>query len=657
MVGLNAFGEAAWACEQIFNTQLADQRAAEPALLDFARWVLGYLGQWVEDIAASTTPARDEREVKAAAERLGRGAPLSSGAAADISLPIGLPPGLPSRADLDLRSTTVVPRATSPRRPRTCRSSSISRASIAPAEPGAPTSPSAAAAGDGRRRRRCSIPSTTRATRGMQTTLANEQFDAMPSAGGRSRSRRGVEARRRADRGPDADARAGRDSVAGDRARPRRRRADAGRRGRPISELVDLDVGADAPLAAAPADRRARQGRRPAAHRHPAVQHLPERGRRAVAPPRHRGRRVGDGAAPRRSARCRSRSPIRSPAARPRSASPTSRTSPACSSTRSRARRSSATAPTEEARLFVDAAEEIRRLLHQFAAGFLQQPVARPARAPGRARAQLGAPPRGGDGGIGARRGQGQRIAGRARHGGRAAADARRGTDAVDRAPVAEVPAPRRWPTGAAPLRSPTRDDSAADAGERGRTDEPARQRTERAADEPPAPAPERPRPPPPPDAVAPVEAADRARAPTLPSRGGAAEVEPPMRGRAVDVRRPRHVGALGVAELKPLAARRRTSPAAPVVARASTFGDVDDEIDAVDAVDLELFPIFEEEAQELLPKLDGQLRDWLREPAATDARARPACARCTRSRAAPAWPARCAWARWRTGSRPGSSG
>ena len=73
----------------------------------------------------------------------------------------------------------------------------------------------------------------------------------------------------------------------------------------------------------------------------------------------------------------------------------------------------------------------------------------------------------------------------------------------------------------------------------------------------------------------------------------------------------------LGVAELKPLAAAP-VEAARPAPARPSTFGDVDDDIDAVDAVDLELFPIFEEEAQELLPKLDGQLRDWLREPATT---------------------------------------
>ena len=108
----------------------------------------------------------------------------------------------------------------------------------------------------------------------------------------------------------------------------------------------------------------------------------------------------------------------------------------------------------------------------------------------------------------------------------------------------------------------------------------------------------------------------------------------------------------LGVSELKPLAAAPlEAARAAP--ARASTFGEVDDDIDAIDAVDLELFPIFEEEAQELLPKLDGQLRDWLREPA-TRRTPPPACGRCTRSRAARASPGRCDWARWRTGySRP----
>jgi chemosensory pili system protein ChpA (sensor histidine kinase/response regulator) len=48
--------------------------------------------------------------------------------------------------------------------------------------------------------------------------------------------------------------------------------------------------------------------------------------------------------------------------------------------------------------------------------------------------------------------------------------------------------------------------------------------------------------------------------------------------------------------------------------ARADAFDD-DDGIDAVDAIDHELWPIFEEEAEELLPQLQNRLRDWLDAP------------------------------------------
>ena len=41
----------------------------------------------------------------------------------------------------------------------------------------------------------------------------------------------------------------------------------------------------------------------------------------------------------------------------------------------------------------------------------------------------------------------------------------------------------------------------------------------------------------------------------------------------------------------------------------------LDDEIDAVDAVDAELFPIFDEEAQELMPRLGAALRRWSDQP------------------------------------------
>ncbi|MGV3681135.1 MAG: Hpt domain-containing protein [Acidovorax sp.] len=42
---------------------------------------------------------------------------------------------------------------------------------------------------------------------------------------------------------------------------------------------------------------------------------------------------------------------------------------------------------------------------------------------------------------------------------------------------------------------------------------------------------------------------------------------------------------------------------------------DIDDDIDAIDVIDPDLFPIFEEEAQELLPQLGGALRQWASRP------------------------------------------
>jgi chemosensory pili system protein ChpA (sensor histidine kinase/response regulator) len=54
----------------------------------------------------------------------------------------------------------------------------------------------------------------------------------------------------------------------------------------------------------------------------------------------------------------------------------------------------------------------------------------------------------------------------------------------------------------------------------------------------------------------------------------------------------------------------------------------IDEDIDDIDAVDEELFPIFTEEAQdELLPQLHASLRDWSRRPG--DAAAPSACMRC----------------------------
>jgi chemosensory pili system protein ChpA (sensor histidine kinase/response regulator) len=53
---------------------------------------------------------------------------------------------------------------------------------------------------------------------------------------------------------------------------------------------------------------------------------------------------------------------------------------------------------------------------------------------------------------------------------------------------------------------------------------------------------------------------------------------------------------------------------------------DDEDDIDAVDHVDADLFPIFEEEALDLLPQLSAQMRQWLDHPEGSDASA--ACMR-----------------------------
>jgi chemosensory pili system protein ChpA (sensor histidine kinase/response regulator) len=51
-------------------------------------------------------------------------------------------------------------------------------------------------------------------------------------------------------------------------------------------------------------------------------------------------------------------------------------------------------------------------------------------------------------------------------------------------------------------------------------------------------------------------------------------------------------------------------------IAHAVAHGsDVDDDIDAIDVIDPDLFPIFEEEAAELLPQLGGALRQWAARP------------------------------------------
>jgi chemosensory pili system protein ChpA (sensor histidine kinase/response regulator) len=57
------------------------------------------------------------------------------------------------------------------------------------------------------------------------------------------------------------------------------------------------------------------------------------------------------------------------------------------------------------------------------------------------------------------------------------------------------------------------------------------------------------------------------------------------------------------------------------VVSRNLTEQETEDEIDLVDALDADLFPIFEEEALELFPQMGGALRQWTSRPSNTGAR------------------------------------
>ena len=61
--------------------------------------------------------------------------------------------------------------------------------------------------------------------------------------------------------------------------------------------------------------------------------------------------------------------------------------------------------------------------------------------------------------------------------------------------------------------------------------------------------------------------------------------------------------------------------PTTAFVQAPSKAASVDDDIDAVDTLDADLFQIFEEEAQELFPRLGTSLRQWVRSPEDSSAR------------------------------------
>jgi chemosensory pili system protein ChpA (sensor histidine kinase/response regulator) len=102
MVGLRDFGEAAWACEQLYNAKLAQSTALDAPLQRFTAQALAYLGVWVEAIAAGAdTTAFHSAAVVGPADALrlhGQaldiaqpGAQLGAGAPGAAALPVALP--------------------------------------------------------------------------------------------------------------------------------------------------------------------------------------------------------------------------------------------------------------------------------------------------------------------------------------------------------------------------------------------------------------------------------------------------------------------------------------------------------------------------------------------------------------------------------------
>jgi len=70
MVGLTEFGDAAWVCEQLYNTRLSEQRKADEPLLRYTSEALGQFAHWIDDIAASRPVTHSAAEMAQAAQRL-----------------------------------------------------------------------------------------------------------------------------------------------------------------------------------------------------------------------------------------------------------------------------------------------------------------------------------------------------------------------------------------------------------------------------------------------------------------------------------------------------------------------------------------------------------------------------------------------------------
>jgi chemosensory pili system protein ChpA (sensor histidine kinase/response regulator) len=113
MVGLKDFGDAAWSCEQLYNSWMAEQKAADPSLLEFSNNALAYFADWIEAIALQQASSFTSAPVKAAADALANGQPqpaIVPSAAADLPMmSLSFPVDMPSADDLALPAPVPAP--------------------------------------------------------------------------------------------------------------------------------------------------------------------------------------------------------------------------------------------------------------------------------------------------------------------------------------------------------------------------------------------------------------------------------------------------------------------------------------------------------------------------------------------------------------------
>ncbi|TCP09032.1 Hpt domain-containing protein [Caldimonas thermodepolymerans] len=565
MVGLNDFGEAAWACEQLYNAWLADQRPASEDLLGFTGEALAYLGAWVEEIAAGAQPAHQPAPVRAAADALrleGRRVPLAADAVAPA-----VAEAAPVVAAEPAPAPATVPESVAAPEPLPELSLDLGAFEGGAAEPApAPVAEAADLSLD------IDLPADAPALPEVETL---ESFDL-----------------------PTEPSELATSTVPAELP--------------PLEVSFDLDLGAleggapaavtepeqppAAPEPAAAPVAEAAAPEAPAAAEEPSSDQVKVVGPLRIAIPLFNiylneadelSRRLTTEVAEWAMELHR---PIgETPIALAHSLAGSSSTVGFADLSQLARRlehalmRSQAIGrgTPEEARLFVDVAEEIRRLLHQFAAGFLKEPqpelLERLAQHEVESARLL------------------EEVNARLQ---RDDVPSTGGLERPEETLRIEVDAPQD--EAALPVDLALPDPSGPPAG-------PAAEVTAEAVPVEPAPvvpAVEPPVAPQPAPAVEPVAAAP---APAAPATSFA-----PL--------------TIGQAEFRELTDLDPQAPPATHVTGLPGGVDIDDDIDAVDVVDPDLFPIFEEEGQELLPQLAAQMRDWLQQP--QEARHAHACMR-----------------------------